>query len=325
MGESRRPPQKTAPGSSGTRLSNACVASVTRTLCRRRARPGRARGRISARRPGILSSELAPNWTRIRDGRMIMPRARRPSYRHRHLPLYGRRGLDEASAATARRRGVRGGARRASPRRPRGVRGLKRESRSTRRETPFFFAFPTASGAVAAALAMTEGLCRGPDPPAHRSPHGDTACHRRGLRGRRRPLRREGRRLRVTVARSCSRRRPVRSSTGTTSPISVSIGSRTSREQSRLSSSATRSFPPLKTISNTNLPQAGEFLRWALSGAWGCALTHRKRVAPRHAHRAGRFGQDPRLHSRRRRHSSPPTRRRRLLGGPRLAPRPLRS
>ena len=42
----------------------------------------------------------------------------------------------------------------------------------------FFFAFSSASGAVAAAQAMTNALAAGPHSPAHRPAHGHTARHR---------------------------------------------------------------------------------------------------------------------------------------------------
>ena len=48
----------------------------------------------------------------------------------------------------------------------------------------FFFAFPTAPGAIAAAEAMTEALALGPDPRADRPAHGHAAPHRGGLRRR---------------------------------------------------------------------------------------------------------------------------------------------
>ena len=57
----------------------------------------------------------------------------------------------------------------------------------------FFFAFPTASGALDAASAFTEMLASGPDPGARRTAHRSTAPRRRGLRRRRRPLRRSRR------------------------------------------------------------------------------------------------------------------------------------
>ena len=193
MAESRRPPQKTALGSSGTRLSKG-VASVKNAMSQTRATGTARGGQDRARRPGILSSELAPNWTRIRDGRMIMPRARRPSYRHRHLPLYGRRELDEASALSSaprrtRRRSPSIGASSAR----RAVRSGSRGRHTGRR---LLLCLSHCLGSGGGGAGDDRRPCRGPNPAAHRSPHGDTACHRRGLRGRRRPLRREGRRLR---------------------------------------------------------------------------------------------------------------------------------
>ena len=71
----------------------------------------------------------------------------------------------------------------------------------------FFFAFPTAPGALAAAAALTEALAPGPDPGPRRPAHGHAARDRRGLRRRRRALRRTSRSIRRTAAKSCSRRR----------------------------------------------------------------------------------------------------------------------
>ena len=87
----------------------------------------------------------------------------------------------------------------------------------------FFFAFPTAPGAVAAAQAMTEALAPGPIQLADRPAHGHAARHRRGLRRRRRPPRRPGRSLRArrpgralagdARARRRARRSPISAST----------------------------------------------------------------------------------------------------------------
>ena len=61
-------------------------------------------------------------------------RARRPALRHGHVPLHGRRGLDEV-APRARRRRVRRRAGRAPPRDPRCLRRARAASRWTRRAT----------------------------------------------------------------------------------------------------------------------------------------------------------------------------------------------
>ena len=100
------------------------------------------------------------DWTRPLVGRMITPRARRPPVRHCDLPLHRRRGLDEAPAL-ARRRGLRRGARRAPPHHPRGLRRAGGVEVDTQGDA-FFFAFPTAPGALAAASAFTEALASGP-------------------------------------------------------------------------------------------------------------------------------------------------------------------
>ena len=74
------------------------------------------------------------DWTKVRLRRMITPRAIRSPDRHRHLPLHGRRGLDEAPARP-RRGGVRRGLaeHRASSATPAPRRA---GSRWTRRATP---------------------------------------------------------------------------------------------------------------------------------------------------------------------------------------------
>jgi hypothetical protein len=48
--------------------------------------------------PGVHGTGAARHWTSGAGGRMITPRARRPSDRHRHAPLHRRRGVDEAPA-----------------------------------------------------------------------------------------------------------------------------------------------------------------------------------------------------------------------------------
>ena len=88
------------------------------------------------------------------------PACETTSDRHGHLPLHRRRGLDEA-AARARRRELRGGARRA----PRVIREACAAEGGVEVDTQgdaFFFAFPTAPGALAAASGFTEALASGP-------------------------------------------------------------------------------------------------------------------------------------------------------------------
>ena len=117
-------------------------------------------------------------------------------------------------------------------------------------------------------------------------PHRHAAPDRRGLRRRRRPPRgariaavgprRPGARLRATAEPASSdaarpRRAPAQ-------------GLRRSRSGS--SSSATGRFPPLKTISNTNLPRpASSFVGRERRARRGVCAASRRR-APRHAHRA---------------------------------------
>jgi hypothetical protein len=91
---------------------------------------------------------------------MITPHARRPPNRHRHLPLHGCRGLDEAPPLA----------------RPGACADALAEHRHLIREAcvaedgvevdtqgdAFFFAFPTAPGALAATAVLTEALAPGP-------------------------------------------------------------------------------------------------------------------------------------------------------------------
>ena len=86
--------------------------------------------------------------------------AGRPSLRHGHVPLHGRRGLDEA-AARPRPAGVRGRARRSPARDPRCLWRRDGVEVDTQGDA-FFFAFPTAPGALAAASAFTDALASGP-------------------------------------------------------------------------------------------------------------------------------------------------------------------
>ena len=54
-----------------------------------------------------------------------------------------------------------------------------------------------------------------------------------------------------------------------------------------------RRFPPLKTISNTNLPRPASSFVGRTAELADVLLPHRGRFAPGHAHRSGRLGQDP--------------------------------
>ena len=119
----------------------------------------------------------------------------------------------------------------------------------------FFFAFPTAPEALAAASEMTSALASG------------LIRVRIGLHTGKPRLSHEGyvgkevhfaARVAATghggqiVARA---RRRATSSKGSSSQTSASTASRTSPNRSPSTSSESESFPPLKTISNTNLPR----------------------------------------------------------------------
>ena len=106
----------------------------------------------------------------------------------------------------------------------------------------FFFAFPSAPGALAAATSTYRRPRLRPDPRPRRIAHRRPPRHLRGLRRRRRPLRCAGRRYLARRARSCSPLRPPPSSTGA-SPRSALTDSRTSTNPSRSISSARAPSP----------------------------------------------------------------------------------
>jgi hypothetical protein len=108
----------------------------------------------------ILSPEPKNDWTDAHAGRMITPRAKRPPDRHSHLPLHRRGGFDPP-AARARRGGLCGGPRRAPTCDSGGVH-CRRWGRGRHAGGRFFFAFPTAPGALAAAGKVTDALASGP-------------------------------------------------------------------------------------------------------------------------------------------------------------------
>ena len=121
---------------------------------------------------------------------------------------------------------------------------------------------PDGAGRGGGGARRRRGARHGPDPACAwvctpGTPHVD----RRGLRRRRRPPRLRASRPPATAARSCSRRRPRLLVDGRRSSISASTGSRTSRSRVAIFQLGDERFPPLKTISNTNLPQAGELVR----------------------------------------------------------------
>ena len=105
----------------------------------------------------------------------------------------------------------------------------------------FFFAFPTAPGALAAASALHRCARLRPDQRARRPAHRDAAADRRGLRRRRRPprgphRRRRPRRAGARLVLDCPARR------ASSSPTSASTGSRTSPLPSASTNSETASF-----------------------------------------------------------------------------------
>ena len=128
-------------------------------------------------------------------------RARRPPFRHGHLPLHGRRGLDAVAARSAPRRTR--GACRAPPGDPRGLRaphGVEVDTRGTHSSSP-----SRPRGSSHGRRGDDGGARTRPDRRPHRTPHRDATSDRRGLRRRRRPLRRPRCRALLMAARSSSR------------------------------------------------------------------------------------------------------------------------
>ena len=171
----------------------------------------------------------------------------------------------------------------------------------------FFFAFPTAPGALAAAEAMTEALatdrsrCGSACTPARR------CSTEEGYVGDDVHFARTRRLLRP--------RRPGRPLAATAELVELEL---TDLGEHRLKDIAEAvpifqlgdgSFPPLKTISNTNLPRPASSFVGRDDELLRGALAVRGRRAPRHAHRPRRHRQDAARDRGRRQRSSPSTRR----------------
>ena len=168
---------------------------------------------------------------------MIPPRAQGPAGRHRHVPLHGRRGLDEA-ARRARQRGLRRCARTAPADRARGLRGPRRR-RGRHARGRLLLRVPDRSWRVPRVRGHRRRARARADPGSDRPPHRHAAPDRRGLRRPGRPSRRPHRRLRarrpgarlVLHVRAGRRGRPL--------ATSASTASRTSRLRSASISSET--------------------------------------------------------------------------------------
>ena len=184
---------------------------------------------------------------------MITARAGRPPLRHRHLPLHRRRGLDAGCCTSWAPRATR----RRSPsiaascaRRSHAHGGVEVDTQGD----AFFVAFPTAPGALAAAVGALDGPRGGTDPGAHGHPHGHAARDRGGLRrsgrapggpDRRLRPRRAGARLGLHRLRS-SARMELRD-----------LGEHRLKDLSapeRIYQLGEGDFPPLKSLYRTNLP-----------------------------------------------------------------------
>ena len=189
-----------------------------------------------------------------------------------------------------------------TPRVPRRVRTPTAASRWTRRATPSSSPFPRrrggrSGGGDAEALV---GAIRS-DRPAYRY-----AAHRPGgLHRRRRPPRSAHCGHGVMAARSFSRARPACSSTVSHRPRRAPTEGHP--EAVPIFQLGYGSFPPLKTISNTNLPRPAARSS-AGRRATGGAVAIRGRRPSRDAHRSRRHRQDAARDRGRRRRSSPSTR-----------------
>jgi len=117
-------------------------------------------------------------------------RARRPPDRNRHVPLHGRRGLDQASAR-AWRGEICGCSHRAPPRRAGGVPSARR-GRGGHTGRCVLRRLPDCGGCARGRGRDHERARNRTDPRAHGGAHRDAARDGRGVRGRRRPLRRPG-------------------------------------------------------------------------------------------------------------------------------------
>ena len=172
-------------------------------------------------------------------------------HRHRHLPLHRRGGIDEAPAR-ARRGGVRGRARRAPARRPRGCAPQGGVEVDTQGDA-FFFAFPTAPGALAAARFFYGGLERRADPGTGRHAHRHAAGRPKRATSATTSTAPPASPRAVTAAR-CSYRRRRRSLVETEL---TDLGEHRFKDLSareRVYQLGDLEFPKLKSLYQTNLP-----------------------------------------------------------------------
>ncbi len=241
-----------------------------RATRRRRLRAGLGRRAEADDRRGSRPRCSAPStdvpWAALRDYRApdralrargsdparCLSDASRSPHRHRHVPLHGRRGLDEAAArARAPRR---------TPRRWPSIAALIREACAAEggvevdtQGDAFFFAFPTAPGALAAAEAMTDALATGPSRCGSACTRARRSSTDEGYIGDDVHF---GARIAAsaTAARSCSRasHRRARRARADRPRRAPAQGH---PEAVPIFQLGDGSFPPLKTISNTNLPR----------------------------------------------------------------------
>ncbi len=170
----------------------------------------------------------------------------------------------------------------------------------------FFYAFPTAPGAVDAAREGIEALSSGPIRVRVGLHTGTPHIGRGGLHRRRRPPRSAHRVPRRTAARSFSRARPGarrrRHHRPRRAPAQGHRGGRPDLPARR------RLLPAAEDDLQHEPADAGELVRRPRRRAAGGVVPIRGRCAPRHADRPRRHGQDAARHRGRRRRSSPSTR-----------------
>ena len=164
----------------------------------------------------------------------------------------------------------------------------------------FFFAFPTAPGAVSAASVMTEALAHGPIQVRVGLHTGKPLLTEEGYVG-------DDVHFAARVAASSHGGQVVLSHTAKLVEPSDTVSQGTvllDLGEHRLKDIAeavsifqlgVESFPPLKTISNTNLPRPASSFVGQRARARRRARAHRRGCAPPHVDRSRRLGQDAAL------------------------------
>ena len=156
----------------------------------------------------------------------------------------------------------------------------------------FFFAFPSAPGAVAAAQAITDALAPGPIQLAHRPAHGTPLVTDEGYVG-------DDVHFAARVAASGHGGQVLLSKSTRELVDGLSVTDLGEHRLKDIEGAVSiyqlgdETFPPLKTISNTNLPRPASSFVGRERELAEVVRELRARDTPTHAHRAGRLGQDP--------------------------------